>query len=208
MDAIESNSEDERLDRATADRLAKLRSMPVDTSRLDKLIQGKIPASSQGRMILSMKWMRPMRAIAASFLVIAVIAGILLSLSSQPVEASVIEMAKFHNDLVAGRVPVTRVDSIQDANKVLAAQWADSPKMPNMPSDHAMACCMRSVKDRKMACALFEGDGEPVSMTVANSSDMKTPSSPITTHNGVEYHVQCVGDLNMVMTHAMAGGSA
>jgi len=200
MDALKFDSDDERLDRATADRLAKLRTMPVDTTGLDRLIRSAIPAPSVGRGVLSMRWFRPMRAVAASFLVIAVIAGIMLSMSGQPVEASVADMAKFHNDLVAGRVPVTRVDSIQDANKVLAAQWAESPKMPNMPEDHVMACCMRSVKNRKMACALLQGDGEPVSMTVANASDMKTPSSPVVTHNGIEYHVQSVGALNMVMT--------
>jgi hypothetical protein len=109
-------------------------------------------------------------------------------------------MAQFHNDLVSGRVPVTHVDSIKDANNVIASQWSESPKMPDMPSDHVMACCMRSVKNRKMACVLFQGDGEPVSMTVANSSDMKAPTSPVVTHNGIEYHVQSVGPLNMVMT--------
>jgi hypothetical protein len=200
MDALKFDSDNERLDRATADRLGKLRAMPVDTTGLDRFIRAAIPAPSVGRAVLSTRWFRPIRAVAASFLVIAVIAGILLSMSSQPVEASVADMAKFHNELVAGRVPVTRVDSIQDANKVLAAQWAESPKMPNMPEDHVMACCMRSVKNRKMACALLRGDGEPVSMTVANASDMKTPTSPVITHNGIDYHVQSVGTLNMVMT--------
>jgi hypothetical protein len=200
MDAPKFDSGDERLDRATADRLAKLRAMPVDTTGLDRFIRAAIPAPSTGRAVLSMRWFRPMRAVAASFLVVAVIAGILLSMSGQPVEASTAEMAQFHNDLVSGRVPVTRVDSIQDANQAISAQWSQSPKMPDMPKDHVMACCMRSVKDRKMACVLFQGDGEPVSMTVANASDMKIPTSPVITHNGIEYHVQSVGALNMVMT--------
>ena len=200
MDAIDFDAEDNQLNRATAARLAKLRNMPLDSSRLDDLIQTKIPVPPKEHRMMPFRWPRPLRALAASVAAIAVLAGLFFSFSSQPVEASMVEMARFHNQLVAGQIPVIRVNSLQDANQVLGARWAESPKMPNMPNDHAMACCMRSVKDRKLACVLFAGDDEPVSMTVANSSDMKTPSSPIVEYNGVEYHVQSVGALNMVMT--------
>jgi hypothetical protein len=109
-------------------------------------------------------------------------------------------MAKFHDDLVAGRVPVTRVDSVQAANATLASEWSTSPQVPNVPNEHVMACCMRSVQNKRMACVLLKGEGEPVTMTVANASEMRPPVSPVTTRDGVQYHVQSVGDLNMVMT--------
>jgi hypothetical protein len=140
---------------------------------------------------------------AAAVLLLIGLTALLLGTSGEPVLASTEQMVQFHNDLVSGRIAAVQVDSMQAANKVLAAQWASSPRMPNVPNDHVMACCMRSVKNRKMACVLLRLDGqpgEPVTMTVANASDMKSPASPIISRNGIYYHVTAVGHLNMVMT--------
>jgi hypothetical protein len=93
-----------------------------------------------------------------------------------------------------------QVDSLQACNQALAAQWAQSPQIPNMPADHVMACCMRSVKNKKVACVLLQSEGEPVSMTVANASDVHIPDCPMVMRDGTEYHVQSTGSLNMVMT--------
>ncbi len=193
-------SEEERIDQAVAHRLGKLRSMPVDTARLESMLQARIPRPSSNHALRLAWWTRPMRAVAACLAIAAVIGALLIGTSGGPVLASATEMAQFHNDLVSGRVPVMRVDSMEGANKMLAAQWAQSPQMPNMPNDHVMACCMRSVKNKKMACVLLKGDGEPVTMTVANASDMQLPTSPTMTRDGVQYHVQSAGNLNMVMT--------
>lgn len=198
MNSEEFQSDQPHLDQATAARLRKLGAMPVDTSRLDRMIQSQIPRHAANRR---MQWLRPMRmAIAASLMAVIGVAALLIVASSGPVLASTADMAQFHDDLVSGRVPAMRVDSMEAANKALNEQWAESPKMPNMPNDHVMACCMRSVKNKKMACVLLKGEGEPVTMTVANASDMQMPTSPIVTRNGVEYHVQSSGALNMVMT--------
>ena len=63
-----------------------------------------------------------------------------------------------------------------------------------------MACCMNSLKDKDVACVLMKREGVPVSLMVARSRDMRLPSSPVTVHNGVSYHVQASGKLNMVMS--------
>jgi hypothetical protein len=191
---------DERLDQATAARLAKLRSMPVDTSRLERLIEAKIPRPSVRPSFRISQWMRPFRAVAASLLIVGIIGALLIATSGGPVIASAADMAKFHDDLVSGRVAVTHVASVDAANKALTAEWAQSPQIPNMPADHVMACCMRSVKNKKVVCVLMEDSAGPVSMTVANASDMQAPTSPTITRGGIAYHVQSVGQLNMVMT--------
>jgi hypothetical protein len=193
-------TQDERLDQATAARLAKLRSMPVDASRLERLIEARIPRPAARPAIQLAEWLRPFRAVAASLLIVGIIGALLFATSGGPVIASAADMAQFHDDMVSGRVAVTHVASIDAANKTLAAEWAQSPQIPNMPADHVMACCMRSVKNKKVACVLMEDSGGPISMTVANASDMQTPTSPIVTRGGVTYHVQSVGQLNMVMT--------
>jgi hypothetical protein len=146
-----------------------------------------------------MRW-RPVRAVAASVAILVVIGAILLSSSGGPVLASAAQMAQFHEDMVAGRAPVMQVDSIAQANKSLAAQWPQSPMLPAVPQDHVMACCMKSVKNKKVACVLLKSEGVPITMTVANASDMQMPTAAIVTHNGINYTVQSVGELYMVMT--------
>jgi len=60
---------------------------------------------------------------------------------------------------------------------------------------------MKSVKDKRVACVLLEGEGKPITMTVANARDVKLPASPPPMmRNGVAYHVQSSASLNMVST--------
>lgn len=199
MDSFEQARESE-LDQAVAQRLAKLRTLPVDTSRLDAALRARLPQRERRRSRLTMLWLRPMRAVAASVAILAVIGAILLSSSGGPALASPAEMARVHEDMVSGRTPVMQVDSIAEANKMLLGQSPQSPTLPAIPEDHVMACCMRSVKNKKVACVLLRNEGVPVTMTVANAADMQLPAAPVVSHAGTDYRVQSVDKLNMVMT--------
>jgi hypothetical protein len=66
--------------------------------------------------------------------------------------------------------------------------------------DHAMACCMKSVHNKKVACVLLKNEQVPITLTVASAADMKLPPAPIVNFNGVDYRVQSVDGLAMVMT--------
>jgi hypothetical protein len=198
---------DAALDRATSARLAKLRTMPVDTARLEEKlrlqIRDPVLPSAVGRSDrLWIGWARVMRfAAAAAILVGIALAAVVLFGSGGPALASAQQMADFHEDLVAGRTAVVQVDSIEQAAKELDRQWPQSPGLPGLPSDHVMACCMKSVKDKKMACVLMKREGVLVTMAVARADDMRLPaSSPTKVRGGITYHVQSVGRLNMVMT--------
>jgi hypothetical protein len=189
------------LDAATSRRLARLRSMPVDTSRLERSLRAAIPLpDAPGRR----SWYRrigPLRAVAASLLLLgSIVVIVLLSAASGSALASSAEMAQMHADILSGKVPVTQVESIEAANKVLASQSPDCPAVPQMPNDHVMACCMKSVKGKRVACVLLKDEDVRVSMMVANAADMREPSSPTQVANGVVYHVQSFDRLNMVMT--------
>ena len=198
MDTLDDSRESE-LDQAIARRLAKLRTTPVDTSRLDKMLAAQLPQPDRNARSAAWK-LRPLRAIAASIAIIAIVGAVLVSSSGGPVLASPTQMAQVHEDMVSGRTPVMQVASITEANKALASQWPQSPTVPGVPADHVMACCMRSVKNKKVACVLLKNDDVPITMTVANASDMQMSTSPVVTHGGVNYHVQSVQKLNMVMT--------
>ena len=200
MDTPERDDQDQ-WERAVSGRLAKLRSMPVDTTRLERALRSQIPQPQPSRGTVPRMSLRPLRAVAASFLVLAALVAVLmLSTSSGPVVASTARMAELHEDVVSGKVPVVQVSSIDEANKVLSRQWPNSPEVPEVPKDHVMACCMTSVKDKKLACVLMKREGVPVTLTVAHGRDMRLPDSPVTVRDGVRYHVQASGKLNMVMT--------
>ena len=189
---------EEALQQSVSARLAKLRAVPVDTSNLDKAIRAQIPQVHQQRRILSL---RPLRAIAASVLLVSgIVATIMLSTSSGPALAEAAQMAQVHQDIVSGRVPVMQVASIAEANRMLNSQSPGAPALPQMPESHVMACCMKSVHNKKMACVLLKSEGVPITLAVASAADMKLAPAPITSRNGIDYRVQKVGDLSMVMT--------
>jgi hypothetical protein len=193
---------DEQWQQAVSARLAKLRTMPMDATRVERAVRAQIPKPASERVSV---WRRPrlrsIRAIAASVLVVGLLTAVLvLSTSGGPALASPAQMARLHEDLVSGKVPAMQVDSIDAANKALSSQWPEGPSVPGVPENHVMACCMKSVKDKKVACVLLKREGVPVTMTVANAADMQLPKSPTVSRNGISYHVQSSGTLNMVMT--------
>jgi cytoskeletal protein RodZ len=192
---MEFDQENSKLDEAVAKRLRRLRAMPVDTHSLESRLREQIGIPRQRS-----RWLRPMRAVAASVAVLVLAGAIIWSTSGGAVLASPSQMAQMHNELVSGKTTVMQVDSIEAANKALSSQWPQSPGIPSMPSEHVMACCMKSVKNKKVACVLLKNEGVPVTLTVANAGDMRLPTSPTVQRSGLTYHVQAEGALNMVMT--------
>jgi hypothetical protein len=194
----ESEEKYRELDEALSRRLAKLGGMPVDTTWLDAALRAEIPRK-RGRMLYRL--MRPATAVAASLTLLAILAAVLLSNSGGEVMASPAQMAQVHNDIVANRVPVTRVSSIEEAGRALSQLWSQSPQLPQPPQEHVMACCMKSIHDKRMACVLLQDQaGTPITMSVARSEDLRAPRGPTVVRNGVTYHVHDMAPLNMVMT--------
>jgi hypothetical protein len=189
------------IDQAMSDRLSKLKVMPVDTSRAAARMEaqiGSLAKPESGRM----RTLRPMRAVAASVLLLIALSAAFIVWSARPAVASAQVMAQMHEDLVSGRTPVTQVDSIDEASRQLAqqAQASDLPSLPNVPAEHVMACCMKSVKRKKVCCVLLKSaGGVPVTMAVANGEDMRlTSSSPTVERGGVTYRVESFNQLQMI----------
>lgn len=198
---VETNEpwDDACMDDAVARRLARLGTMPVDTTRLERTLRLQIAPPVKARA-WKIGGFRPMRA-AASFLVLCALGALVLFLASGgPAMASAEKMAALHEEMVSGKMPAVQVSSIEAANKALEADWPQCPDLPGMPQEHAMTCCMKSVKDKKMACLLIQRENVPVSLMVAHSQDMRSPDSPLQTRNGIHYRVQASGKFNMVMT--------
>ena len=196
----DANEQGDRLDQAVSARLSTLRGMPMDMAKLEKAIKARVPMDG-ARVRWRMLMPRPLRAIAASaVLASAIAAAVLLSASGGPALAEATRMAQVHQEIVSGKIPVMRVSSIDAANRMLDQQSPGAPSLPQLPDSHVMACCMKSVHDKKMACVLLDEAGAPVTLAVASAADMKLPAGAVRTRNGVDYRVQHVGDLSMVMT--------
>jgi hypothetical protein len=191
----------EQLDRAVSDRLGKLRSMPVDVSALRKAVEARIGVTARGNGNLKLpRWLSPMRAAAASLLILGLIIAAVIASSSGPVLASPDRLAQLHEDLVAGdRHGMRPVKSIEEAKAALADQNPGGPSVPGVADDHVMACCVHTVGRKKMSCVSLVTDGVPVSMAVADAADIKLPATETRIVDGVTYHVQSAQGVNMVM---------
>jgi hypothetical protein len=194
----EHNNLQGKLDEATAARLRRLQTLPVDTSQLDAALQARLPKRRRARLRI----FGPLTAVAASIaLILAIAAAVLIATSGSEVLASPTTMAQLHRDIVSNKLAVTRVNSIDEAGKVLTDQsGSQTPALPDAPQAHVMACCMKSIRNKKMACVLLQSAGTPITMTVARSEDIRTPTSQVVNRNGASYHVQSTDGLHMVMT--------
>lgn len=202
----------ERLDRATAGRLAKLRGVPVDLSRLRAAVEAEVPRPGVARArparapLAELRWLTPLRAAAAGLLLAGIVAAIVIGSSAGPALASPQRLAEIHEQVVSGKDHVTRVESFEAAQSALAAQWPRGPGVPEpgAAGHEVMACCVHAIGSKKMACVAFKADGVPVTMAVADAADVEIPPMETRAVGGVTYHVQSSSGVNMAM--ARRGG--
>lgn len=194
----------DELDAAIAARLRKLRSMPVDTSGLERALAMHLDPLANPSTRSRSWWagvVKP-RAVAASVALIAVLVTVvMLTTSSGPAYADPAQMATMHRELVGGTSSVMRVNSIEEAERALASELPESSGASGMPEDHVMACCLRRIEGKKISCVLLNDESVPVSLMVADGGEVKSSRTATTTvRGGLTYQVESSGDLNMVMT--------
>lgn len=185
---------------AVAMRLRKLAAMPLDTSAASARIMAAIPRAEARRSFkLSAYWSRA-AAVAASL----IIAVTLLTLSFWPNEAvaSPAEFARIHREMVRGETPAMVATSFEQANRLIAEQWNGFSGFTHGTSPDWVphACCLRDVKNAKVAFALISIDGKKVSVAVARAQDIRSPAGKVEMHNGQPYHISTVDEFTMVMT--------
>lgn len=198
------NDPKDRLDVAVARRLAALRAMPVDVSRLSRAVEAQIPRPARHVENVPwharLGWMRPLRAVAASVLLLGLVGALIVASSSGPVLASTDRLLQVHQAVLSGHGHTVPVPSIEAANGELARQWPQAPRLPTMEHDQVMSCCVHRVGRQRVACAAMKIDGVAVSMAVADAADIKMPEGQKVRRDGVTYHVQSAGAVNMAMT--------
>jgi hypothetical protein len=63
-----------------------------------------------------------------------------------------------------------------------------------------MACCLRKMNNKRIACVLLDDAGTPVSMMVADGGDVKHAATTTLVRGGTTFYVETADDLNMVAT--------
>ena len=193
------------LDRAVSDRLARLRTMPVELSALRNAVDAQIGAHAHHAarpMVLRM--FTPMRAVAASLLVGVLVIALIIASSAEPVLASADRLAQLHQDVISddrhGTYGRKAVNSIEAANRALTSEDPGAPLVPTMGDEHVKSCCVRTIGRKRISCVSMVTDGARVSMAVANAPDVRMPTAKRITTDGETYYVQSARGVNMVMT--------
>ena len=59
------------------------------------------------------------------------------------------------------------------ATRFYAELWPHAAVVLRPPDAHVMACCLKSIKDKEVACVLLNSEGTPITMSVAKASDSR-----------------------------------
>ena len=191
----------DRLDAALAKRLAQLAGTPVDTTRLQRRLREAMRNEGAPRAALPLRrWWRPLSSVAAALVAVGVI-GWLLVAGSSPAVAAPNELFRLHQGLVDGEVHAELVSGVDEANRQIAAQWAQAPRIPRPNRGSIKSCCLHRVQDVRVACVLMEYAGQPVTLVVAPGKQLCSAKGLTITRAGRQFIAHKQDGLQMVMTH-------
>lgn len=196
------------LDAATARRLARLGEQPVDVSDLQRRLEQQLAAppaaaTTPATFPLWRRWLSPGLGLAASILLALVVLFAVVE-PAPPVHATpVVQLTQLHHDLLEGRIPVTPVESIEQANTWIAQQSTSAPALPQH-MDHArvQSCCLANVQGDVVAIAVVRHGTTPITLVVADAPDFAHRMGRIIDRDGQEMFAHAVGGVQMVMTRA------
>ncbi len=195
----------DRLDRATAARLAKLANRPVDTSRLkqrlDHLIQEQIVSDVPSSCPLRwMTWWRPITTIAAAVLIALSIGWFMLEGGTSQAVAAPTELAQIYYDVANGLAPHLKVSSVEEANRLLADQSNGVTPIPELPGQ-LQSCCLHQHAGATLTCALIERDGQRIAVAMADGAKLHSPKGKLIEYDGRQFIAHTTNGINMVMAH-------
>jgi hypothetical protein len=189
---------EQRLEEATVRRLVRLRTMPVELTRLKAAVEAEIPRPVEQPARLG--WLRPLRAVAASLLVLGLLGALLVTLAGRPALASSERLLQVHQEMRAGPDHATAVQSLQAAQEALSRKWRDAPGVPSIDHEQVMSCCVHRIGRQKVACVALTLDGVAVTMAVADAADIKMPQGQRIERGGRTYLVDSSAGTQMAMT--------
>lgn len=200
---MKQSDHQDRLDRATSARLAKLASRPVDTSDLERRLDQALSHESiheSGKPALRLQaWWRPITAAAAAVLIVVTIGWLALDGGASPAMAAPAELAQIHFDVAKGLAPHLEVTSVAEANRLLADQSNGVVPVPQLPGA-IRSCCLHQHASTTLTCALIDLDGQLITVALADGAKLHSPQGKTITRDGTEFIAHTANGINMVMT--------
>jgi len=190
-----------QLDQATQGRLAKLATMPVDMSRLEKKMADALPPRSAPKPLAhparSGGWQR----IAAMFVLMAGIAGAsyFAIFGVAPQGAYAMTVDQLHTYLLEHPDSAYRAQTLQQAQVLLDAQLDGSKPLPTVDGTNVASCCLVQGDFPLRAALLIERPTGSVTVIVAQGKDFAHPTEAIQHASGVELQSHSHTDTPMVM---------
>lgn len=188
------------LDEAVRSRLARLATVPVDTSNLERRLHSAMASNAPERKRLLFRRWRPVSAVAAAVFVVATAGLIMMILGNTPAKAAPGDMARLHEAIQTDAMAIT-VTSVEQANRVLAGQWKDLPQIPAPSMGQLHACCIHDYMDSKVVCLVLLDGQTPLTMVVGHSRKFRPAEGPIVERSGRKFTLHEVNGLRMAMTH-------
>jgi hypothetical protein len=190
------------LDQATRKRLARLSTVPVDTTGLERKLAKLMQVQTQPDRTDSSQ-RRLWRAVSALAAVLAIAAAVTFTLvgGSAPAVASPIELRQLHGDILAGRLDLTAVTTIEQANDEIKSQQRDTPQLPGFEHGWVQSCCLTGIQGKLVAVALLDYQGQPVTLVVARGRDFAHPMGQPITIDSHTFMTHELDGVQMVMAH-------
>jgi hypothetical protein len=199
-----NGSDQDRLDRATSARLAKLAARPVDISSLQRWLRNAAgPRTVGGSAALRLSWRhwwRPITSSAAAILLVFLIGWFVFGGGSSPAAATPIALAQIHYEIANELSPYLRVSSVDEANQLLSQQASGAVPLPTLP-DEVHSCCLHQLAGATLSCVLIERDDQLITITVADGAAVYSPKGKVLKRNGREFISHSANGVNMVMSH-------
>lgn len=189
----------ERLDQATSRRLAKLGQRPVDTAALERRLEPlwSRPQPST-RTYAWWRQARPPLAAAAAIGMLVLVGWLVFHTATAPAIAEPAEVSQLHHQMLTSHLDVEPVEDIEAANRVIAEQWVDAPRLPDV-SLPARGCCLHQLGGKRVAAVQLDHPAGDVTMAVARSRDLTIPEGREVEHGGQRLTVHDHGGVTMVM---------
>jgi len=155
----------ERLDKATSQRLHRLADMSVDPSRVEERLLGVLDRSKPRRPMRfpNMAW-RSVASVAA-VVAVAVVIGV-VTLSGPRALASPMALSRVHENVVAGLLPIIDVNDIPAARAQLQALAAGEPRPKGEYPLRVRCCCGQELNGEQLAFLRLQHGDSPLTIVL------------------------------------------
>ena len=197
------STHDDKLDKATADRLGKLASMPVDMSGLEQNLAGALPPKPSTKLATRPSpyagWLR----VAAVLALMVGIAGAsyyaFFGVAPQTAVAQTMTVAELHEHLLADPQSAYITTTTNQAQRLIDAQLAGDQPLPIIQGTRVESCCLVEGEFPLRAALVIKQPAGNATLIIAQGEDFAMQMHPIDHPSGLQLQGHDHAGMPMVM---------